>query len=115
MLEFDAGQRQALQALNETSFVARVRLELLRDQPELGAQPDLAQRMLRALRVAQQWGVDDKLMGQFIRLEAAAPGFHEQPAVKAWITRSGRSASQRFADYLCIVRWRGEPRAQARE
>jgi hypothetical protein len=92
---------------DEASLVERARLELLRDKLELGAQPDLAQRMLRALRVAQQWGVDDKLMGEFIRLEAAAPGFHEQPAVKAWITRSGRSASQRFADYLCLVRWRG--------
>ena len=115
MLEFDAGQRQALQALNETSFVERVRLELVRDQPELGAESDLAQRMLRALRVAQRWGVDDKLMGEFIRLEAAAPRFHEQPAVKAWITRSGRSASQRFADYLCLVRWRGRAQGANKE
>ena len=115
MLEFDARQIQALQALNETSFVERVRLELLRDQPDLGAEPDLAQRMLRALRVAQQWGVDDRLMGEFIRLEAAAPGFHEQPAVKAWITRSGRSASQRFADYLCLVRWRGRAQGANKE
>ena len=108
MLELDASQRRALQALNETSFVERVRLELLHDQPELAAQPDLARRMLSALRVAQQWGVDDKLMGEFIRMEAAAPGFHEQPAVKAWITRPGRSASQRSADYVCVVRWRGQ-------
>ena len=115
MLELDASQRRALQALNETSFVERVRLELLREQPELGAEPDLARRMLRALRVAQQWGVDDKLMGQFIRLEAAAPGFHEQPAVKAWITRPGRSASQRFADYVCMVRWRGRAQGAGKE
>ena len=73
MLEFDIGQRQALQALNETSFVERV------------------------------------------RLEAAAPGFHEQPAVKAWITRSGRSVSQRFADYLCLVRWRGRAQGANKE
>ncbi len=115
MLELAAGQRQALQGLNETSFVERVRLELLGDRPELGAQPDLAQRMLRALRVAQHWGVDDKLMGEFVRLEAAAPGFHAQPAVKAWITRPGRSASQRFADYLCLVRWRGRAQGANKE
>ena len=115
MLEFAARQVQAVQALNELSFVERVRLELLRDKPEQGAQPDLAQRMLCALRVAQQWGVDDKLMGEFVRLEAAAPGFHEQPAVKAWITRPGRSASQRFADYLCLVRWRGRAQGANKE
>ena len=115
MLELDAQQVRAVQALNELGFVDRVRLELLRDQPELGAQPDLAERMLCALRVGQAWGIDDKLLGEFIRLEAAAPGFHEQPAVKAWITRPGRSASQRFADYLCLVRWRGRAQGASKE
>jgi hypothetical protein len=100
---------------SDDTGAVEARLELLRGQPDLGAEPELAQRMLRALRVAQQWGVDDKLTCEFVRLEAAAPGFHEQPAVKAWITRSGRSASHRFADYLCLVRWRGRVQGANKE
>ncbi|MBF3412663.1 hypothetical protein ACGY7B_04815 [Burkholderia pseudomallei] len=109
MLELTIEQVAALAEIDAKGFVARVREDLVRDDPKLADDPTLASRLWHAFTAARAFGIrDDDNLVAFLRLEAYAPGFYEKPATRAWITRPGRSADERFHDYLRVMRWRIE-------
>ncbi|KVD23149.1 hypothetical protein BGV67_05800 [Burkholderia ubonensis] len=106
MLELTTEQVAALAEIDAKRFVEGVRTDLCKDDPKLPDDPTLSARLWRAFKVAREIGIerDENLIG-FLRIEAYAPGFYEQPAIRAWLTRPGRSADERFHDYMRVVRW----------
>ena len=115
MFEFDQQQLRALSERDERAYVERVCERLLAQLPELLADDTVSERLLRALHVAQSWGLDDPaLLLAFLSEEAVAPGFYARPATRAWLTRPGQPIGQRLADYLSVLRWSvGSRTAQA--
>lgn len=109
MLELSIEQVAGLAEIDARSFVARVRDDLLLDDPKLGSDQGLAGRLWQAFSAARALGIrDDINLVAFLRIEAYAPGFHERPATLAWLMRPGRPADERFHDYLRVMRWRIE-------
>ena len=109
MLELTTEQVAALTEIDAKRFVEGVRADLCRDDPKLAGDARLSSRLWQAFKAARALGIelDENLVG-FLRIEAYAPGFYEQPAIGAWLTRSGRPADERFHDYLRVVRWKIE-------
>ncbi|MFG6892129.1 hypothetical protein [Burkholderia pseudomallei] len=109
MLELTIEQVAALAEIDAKGFVARVREDLVRNDPKLANDPTLAGRLWHAFTAARSLGIrDDSNLVAFLRIEAYAPGFYEKPATRVWLTRPGRSADERFHDYLRVMRWRIE-------
>ncbi|WP_062085416.1 hypothetical protein [Caballeronia udeis] len=109
MLDLTPDQVAALADIDAKGFVERVRQDLVKDDPKLAADPALAERLRRALRAARALGItEDTNLVAFLRVEAYAPGFYEKPATRTWLMRPGRSADERFHDYLRVMRWRIE-------
>lgn len=106
MLELTAEQVAALAEIDAKRFVEGVRADLCKDDPKLADDATLPSRLWRAFKAAREIGVerDENLIG-FLRVEAYSHGFYEQPAIRAWLTRPGRSADERFHDYMRVVRW----------
>ncbi|MBB5546565.1 hypothetical protein A8H39_02060 [Paraburkholderia fungorum] len=109
MLDLNAEQVAALAEIDAKGFVQGMCGDLVKENPKLAADPALASRLWRAYKAARELGIqeDDNLVA-FLRVEAYAPNFYEQPATRAWIARPGRSADVRFHDYLRVMRWRIE-------
>ncbi|CAJ9800134.1 class I SAM-dependent methyltransferase [Burkholderia pseudomallei] len=109
MLELTAEQVAALAEIDAKGFVERVRTDLCKDDPVLAGDPALSSRLWRALKAARGFGIErDESFVAFLRIEAYAPGFYDNPTPRAWLTRPGRSADERFHDYLRVTRWKIE-------
>ena len=109
MLEFTTEQVAALAEIDAKRFVGGVRTDLCKGDPKLADDETLSSRLWQAFKAAQALGIErDEYLVGFLRIEAYAPGFYEQPAVGAWLSRSGRSADERFHDYLRVLRWKIE-------
>lgn len=106
MLELTIEQVAALAEIDGKRFVEGVRADLCKDDPKLADDATHSSRLWRALRAAREIGIErDENLIAFLRVEAYSPGFYAQPAIRAWLTRPGRSADQRFHDYMRVVRW----------
>lgn len=109
MLELTTEQVAALADIDAKGFVKGVREDLVKDDPKLAEDPTLAERLWRAYKAARELGIrEDGNLVAFLRVEAYAPSFYNKPATRAWLTRPGRSADERFHDYLRVMRWRIE-------
>jgi hypothetical protein len=107
MLELTAEQVAALAGIDARGFVERVREDLAKADPRLAGESELSLRLWRAFKVARTFDIrDDDNLVAFLRIEAYAPGFYDKPATRARLTRPGRSADERFHDYLCVMRWK---------
>ncbi len=107
MLELTAEQVAALAEIDARGFVERVREDLVKADPRLAEDSALSPRLWRAFKAARAFGIrDDDNLVAFLRVEAYAPGFYEKPATRARLTRPGRSADERFHDYLRVMRWK---------
>lgn len=109
MLELTTEQVAALAEFDARRFVEGVRADLCKDNPKLADDTTLSSRLWKAFRAAREFGIErDENLVAFLRTEAYAPSFYEQPAIRAWLTRPGRSADERFHDYMRVVRWKVE-------
>lgn len=109
MLELTIEQVAALAEVDARGFVERVRLDFIKDDPRLADDPALSSRLWRAFKAARGFGIhEDENLVAFLRTEAYAPGFYDEPAPRAWMARPGRSADERFHDYLRVMRWKIE-------
>lgn len=110
MIKLSEEQLRRLQALEEADFVFRVHAALVAEFPDV-ATASLPQRLLAAHERALQFGLDSpESRTQFLYQEAFAPGFHDQPAIAAWLARPGAPAEQRWRDFMALAQARmGEP------
>ncbi|MDD1790427.1 hypothetical protein [Burkholderia gladioli] len=109
MLELTTEQVAALAEIDAKRFVEGVREDLCKDDPKLVDDATLSSRLWRAFKAARGLGIErDENLVAFLRIEAYAPGFYDQPAIYAWLTRPGRPADERFHDYLRVLRWKIE-------
>src|ERR1700761_9161297 len=107
MIELTAEQVAALAGIDARGFVERVREDLAKADPRLAGESELSLRLWRAFKAARAFDIrDDGNLVAFLRIEAYAPGFYDKPATRARLTRPGRSADERFHDYLCVMRWK---------
>jgi len=107
MLELTTEQVAALADIDSKGFVERVRQDLTTADPKLADDPTLSSRLWRAFKAARGLGIDEEEnLVAFLRIEAYAPSFYDKPATRAWLTRPGRSADERFHDYLRVMRWK---------
>ncbi|UTV53942.1 hypothetical protein [Burkholderia arboris] len=91
------------------NFVDGVRRDLLKADPALTQDIDLHNRLWDAYRVARSLGIQDsEHLVQFLKIEAYSPHFYEKPAAKAWLTKPGRSADERFNVYVQEITWRSQ-------
>jgi hypothetical protein len=106
MLELTTEQVAALAEIDAKRFVEVVCVDLCKDDPKLADDATLSSRLWRAFKAAREIGIErDESLVAFLRVEAYSPGFYEQPAIRAWLTRPGRTADERFHDYMRVVRW----------
>ncbi|WP_244130423.1 hypothetical protein [Burkholderia latens] len=113
MLELTAEQVVGLAEIDARRYVERTRLDLVKADPKLADDSTLPTRLWNAYVAARQLGIQsDENVAAFLRIEAYAPKFYEKPATRAWITRPGRSADERFHDYLRVIKWRIEHQQQ---
>ncbi|WP_080431191.1 hypothetical protein [Burkholderia cenocepacia] len=109
MLELTTEQVSALAEIDAKRFVDGVCADLCKDDPKLADDATLPSRLWKAFKTAREIGIEhDENLIAFLRIEAYAPGFYEQPAIRAWLTRSGCTADERFHDYMRVVRWKIE-------
>ena len=109
MLELTSEQVAGLAEIDARGYVERTRLDLVKADPKLADDETLATRLWSAYVAARQLGIQsDENVAAFLRIEAYAPKFYEKPATRAWLTRPGRSADERFHDYLRAIKWRIE-------
>lgn len=110
MLELTEAQLQQMRHNEHAGFVGRVHEELMVKFPELVADEDLRQRLNTAHGRALALGLHSgQARTQFLYQEAFAPQFSEQPAVAAWLQRSGASPEQRWRDFLALATERLAP------
>lgn len=108
MIELSEEQMNLLLRGENEGFVSRVRAKLMVDFPEVG-DAGLQQRLLVAHDRALQLGLESaESRTQFLYQEAFAPGFYEQPAITAWLTRPGAPPEQRWRDFMALTRARIE-------
>jgi hypothetical protein len=109
MLELTKEQVAALAEIDAKRFVEGVRVDLCKDDPKLADDATLSSRLWRAFKAAREIGIErDENLVAFLRVEAYAPGFYQQPAIRTWLTRPGRTADERFHDYMRVMRWKIE-------
>lgn len=109
MLELTIEQVAALAEIDAKRFVDGVRADLCNDDPKLADDVTLFSRLGKAFKAARGLGIErDENLVAFLRIETYAPGFYEQRAIRAWLTRPGRSADERFHDYMRVMRWKIE-------
>ncbi|WP_175768477.1 hypothetical protein [Burkholderia cenocepacia] len=91
------------------NFVDGVRRDLVKADPALGQDIDLHNRLWDAYRAARTLGIQESdHLVQFLKVEAYSPGFYAKPATRAWLTKPGRSADERFHVYVQEVTWRSQ-------
>ncbi|WP_239468898.1 MULTISPECIES: hypothetical protein [unclassified Burkholderia] len=109
MLELTSEQVAGLTQIDARGYVERVRQDLVKVDPKLADDSTLSTRLWNAYVAARQLGIQsDENVAAFLRIEAYAPKFYEKPATRAWMTRPGRSADERFHDYFRVIKWRIE-------
>jgi len=109
MLELTSEQVAGLAEIDARGYVERVRQDLVKADPKLADDSTLPTRLWNAYVAARQLGIQsDENVAAFLRIEAYAPKFYEKPATRAWLTRPGRSADERFHDYFRVIKWRIE-------
>ncbi|WP_244138764.1 MULTISPECIES: hypothetical protein [Burkholderia] len=109
MLELTGEQIAGLAEIDARGYVERTRLDLIKADPKLADDGTLPTRLWNAYVAARRLGIQsDENVAAFLRIEAYAPKFYEKPATRAWLTRPGRSADERFHDYLRVIKWRIE-------
>ncbi|MCA8140914.1 hypothetical protein [Burkholderia multivorans] len=113
MLELTGEQIAGLAEIDARGYVERTRLGLVKVDPKLGDDDTLSTRLWNAYVAVRRLGIQsDENVAAFLRIEAYAPKFYERPATRAWITRPGRLADERFHDYLRVIKWRIEHQEQ---
>ncbi|WP_454688231.1 hypothetical protein [Achromobacter aloeverae] len=106
MLELTTDQVFALCEIEAKGFVDRVRQDLAREDPRLTCDASLASRLWVAFQAARRFGIEENAnLVAFLRADAYDPHFYEQMPTRAWLTRPGRSADERFRDFLRVTRW----------
>ncbi|WP_426281706.1 hypothetical protein ACN9MG_10415 [Burkholderia ambifaria] len=109
MLELTSEQVAGLAEIDARGYVERTRQDLVKADPKLADDGTLPTRLWNAYIAARRLGIhSDENVAAFLRIEAYAPSFYVKPATRAWITRPGRSADERFHDYLRVIKWRIE-------
>ncbi|WP_080415425.1 hypothetical protein [Burkholderia ubonensis] len=109
MLELTSEQISGLAEIDARGYVERTRQDLAKADPKLADDSTLPARLWNAYVAARRLGIQsDGNVAAFLRIEAHAPKFYEKPVTRAWITRPGRSADERFHDYLRVMKWRIE-------
>ncbi|WP_071749422.1 hypothetical protein [Burkholderia ubonensis] len=109
MLELTSEQISGLAEIDARGYVERTRQDLVKADPKLADDSTLPARLWNAYVAGRRLGIQsDENVAAFLRIEAYAPKFYEKPATRAWITRPGRSADERFHDYLRVMKWRIE-------
>ncbi|WP_080429496.1 hypothetical protein [Burkholderia ubonensis] len=109
MLELTSEQIAGLAAIDARRYVDGVRRDLVNENPKLADDNTLPTRLWNAYLAAQRLGIQsDQNVVAFLRLEAYSPNFYDKPATRTWLTRPGRSADERFHDYLRVMKWRIE-------
>ncbi|KVG23010.1 hypothetical protein [Burkholderia ubonensis] len=99
----------ALAAGEARNFVDGVRRDLVKADPALAQDIDLPNRLWDAYQAARSVGIkDSEHLVQFLKVEAYSPGFYAKPATRAWLTKPGRSADERFHVYVQEVTWRSQ-------
>jgi hypothetical protein len=110
MLELTEDQLRQLQQHEHAGFVARVRADVVREFPDADSE-GLERRLLVAHDRALHLGLESPAARtQFLYQEAFAPGFYEQPAIAAWLTRPGEPPEQRWRDFVALAKARVEER-----
>lgn len=108
MLELTEDQLRQLQQHEHDGFVSRVRADLVKEFPEVDS-AGLQQRLLVAHDRALRFGLESPAARtQFLYQEAFAPGFYEQPAIVAWLTKRGQTTEQRWSDFMALAKARVE-------
>ncbi|KVO77104.1 hypothetical protein WL76_11590 [Burkholderia ubonensis] len=109
MLELTSEQIAGLAAIDARGYVDGVRRDLVNENPKLADDNTLPTRLWNAYLAARRLGIrSDQNVVAFLRLEAYSPNFYDKPATRTWLTRPGRSADERFHDYLRVMKWRIE-------
>ncbi|MFA8324854.1 hypothetical protein ACEPT7_18170 [Burkholderia ubonensis] len=109
MLELTSEQIAGLAAIDARGYVDGVRRDLVNENPKLTDDNTLPTRLWNAYLAARRLGIQsDQNVVAFLRLEAYSPNFYDKPATRTWLTRPGRSADERFHDYLRVMKWRIE-------
>ncbi|WP_240462098.1 hypothetical protein [Burkholderia sp. Nafp2/4-1b] len=109
MLELTSEQIAGLAEIDARGYVERTGQDLVKADPKLADDDTLPTRLWNAYVAARLLGIQsDENVAAFLRIEAYAPKFYEKPATRAWLTRPGRSADERFHDYLRVIKWRIE-------
>ncbi|MCO1349937.1 hypothetical protein L0Z31_20975 (plasmid) [Burkholderia vietnamiensis] len=109
MLELTSEQVAGLAEIDARGYVERTRLDLIKADPKLADDDTLPTRLWNAYVAARRLGIQsDENVAAFLRIEAYAPNFYEKPATRTWLTRPGRSADERFHDYVRVIKWRIE-------
>ncbi|PEH37326.1 hypothetical protein CRM94_22540 [Burkholderia gladioli] len=107
MLELTDEQVAGLAEIDARGYVERIRQDLVKGDPKLADDDKLPTRLWKAYLAAIRLDIQsDENVAAFLRIEAYAPNFYEKPAIRAWLTRPGRSADERFRDYLRVIKWR---------
>jgi hypothetical protein len=85
--------------------VTTIRDDIVHNNPKLGPDPTLLDRLAKAYGDAKRMGfLQDKALVEFLYIEADAPGFYRQPAIAAWLTKPGQSVEDRFEDVIAVAR-----------
>jgi len=106
MLELTSEQIAGLAEIDARGYVERIRQDLVKADPKLAGDETLPTRLWNAYVAARRLGIQsDENVAAFLRIEAYASSFYDKPATRAWITRPGRSADERFHDYLRVIKW----------
>lgn len=107
MLKLSEQQLHQLDELEKQQYVDEVHKTIVAEHPPLAADAELQPRLQMAYREAVSLGfTEGPAITQFLHYEAFAPGFHREPAVRAWLAKPGASAEQRFSDLVQVMRAR---------
>ncbi|NIF69653.1 hypothetical protein F3J16_05515 [Burkholderia sp. Ap-962] len=109
-LELTPAHLSALAEGEARNFVDGVRRDLTRDDPALERDIDLDSRLRHAYRAARTLGIQDsEHLVRFLAIEAySRDGFYDKPATRAWLSKPGRSADERFHVYVQEITWRSK-------
>lgn len=103
MLELSEDQLRLLRDNEDAGFVSRIRSQLVAEFPDVN-DSGLQQRLQMAHDRALYLGLESaESRTQFLYQEAFAPGFYEQPAIAAWLTRPGAPPEQRWRDFMALA------------
>lgn len=105
MLTLTPGQWQALREDDIERFVAAVADQLIAGRPGLQDQRPAVLRRLSAMhRLAGEAGLTSTPhIIRLLHLAADAPGLHQDPGLRAWLSRPGQSPEQRLDDLFAVV------------